>query len=81
MRSADRVRKCLLFGVDRRTADITKLMRLTQRRFLFLRLSPEAYSNHRFQNSCDGMRNARLKRVPAFCQAMIIVSSAMVSSS
>ena len=36
---------------------------------------------HRFQNPCDGMRNARLKREDAFSHAMIIVSSAMVSSS
>ena len=34
-----------------------------------------------FQNPCDGMRNARLKREDAFSHAMIIVSSAMVSSS
>ena len=37
--------------------------------------------SHRFQNPCDGMRNARLKREDAFSHAMIIVSSAMVSSS
>ena len=36
---------------------------------------------HRFQNPCDGMRNARLKRDDAFSHAMIIVSSAIVSSS
>lgn len=36
---------------------------------------------HGFQNPCDGMRNARLKREDAFSHAMIIVSSAMVSSS
>src|SRR4026209_668273 len=36
---------------------------------------------HGFQNPCDGMRNARLKREEAFSQAMIMVSSAMVSSS
>jgi hypothetical protein len=36
---------------------------------------------HRFQNPCDGMRSARLKREDAFSHAMIIVSSAMVSSS
>ena len=36
---------------------------------------------HRFQNPCDGMRNARLKREDEFSHAMIIVSSAMVSSS
>jgi hypothetical protein len=36
---------------------------------------------HRFQNPCDGMRNARLKREDAFSHAMIIVISAMVSSS
>lgn len=34
-----------------------------------------------FQKPCDGMRNARLRRVPAFCQAMIIVISAMALSS
>ena len=34
-----------------------------------------------FQNPCEGMRNARLKRDEAFSHAMIIVSSAMVSSS
>ena len=34
-----------------------------------------------FQNPCDGMRNARLNREDAFSHAMIIVSSAMVSSS
>jgi N-acetyl-S-(2-succino)cysteine monooxygenase len=36
---------------------------------------------HGFQNPCDGMRNARLKRDDAFSHAMIIVSSAIVSSS
>src|SRR3989475_1801324 len=36
---------------------------------------------HGFQNPCDGMRNARLKRADEFSHAMIIVSSAMVSSS
>src|SRR6185503_9722053 len=36
---------------------------------------------HRFHNPCDGMRNARLKREDAFSHAMIIVISAMVSSS
>jgi hypothetical protein len=36
---------------------------------------------HGFQNSRDGMRNARLKREDAFSHAMIIVSSATVSSS
>jgi len=36
---------------------------------------------HRFQNPCDGMRNARLKREDAFSHEMIIVNSAMVSSS
>ena len=36
---------------------------------------------HGFQNPCDGMRNARLKREDAFSHAMIIVNSAMVSSS
>jgi hypothetical protein len=44
-------------------------------------LSVPIVSNHCFQNSCDGMRNARLKREDAFCHAMIIVGSAMVSSS
>ena len=34
-----------------------------------------------FQNPCEGMRKARLKREDAFSHAMIIVSSAMVSSS
>ena len=34
-----------------------------------------------FQNPWDGIRNARLKREDAFSHAMIIVSSAMVSSS
>ena len=38
-------------------------------------------TGHRFQNPWDGMRNARLKREDAFSHAMIIVSSAMVSSS
>ena len=37
--------------------------------------------SHRFQNPCDEMRYARLKREDAFSHAMIIVSSAMVSSS
>jgi len=41
----------------------------------------ERLIGHRFQNPCDGMRNARLKREDAFSHAMIIVSSAMVSSS
>ena len=36
---------------------------------------------HGFQNPCDGMRNARLKREDASSHAMIIVSSAIVSSS
>jgi len=40
-----------------------------------------ALIGHRFQNPCDGMRNARLKREDAFSHAMIIVNSAMVSSS
>jgi hypothetical protein len=40
----------------------------------------ERLIGHRFQNPCDGMRNARLKREDAFSHAMIIVSSAMVSS-
>jgi hypothetical protein len=38
-------------------------------------------ASHRFQNPWDGMRNARLNREDAFSHAMIIVSSAMVSSS
>ena len=42
---------------------------------------PVGLIGHRFQNPCDGMRNARLKREDAFSHAMIIVSSAMVSSS
>ena len=37
--------------------------------------------SHLFQKPWDGMRNARLKREDAFSHAMIIVSSAMVSSS
>ena len=37
--------------------------------------------SHRFQNPCDGMRKARLKRDDAFSHAMIIVISAIVSSS
>ena len=36
---------------------------------------------YRFQKPCEGMRNARLKREGAFSHAMIIVSSAIVSSS
>jgi hypothetical protein len=40
----------------------------------------ERLIGHRFQNPCDGIRNARLKREDAFSHAMIIVSSAMVSS-
>jgi hypothetical protein len=43
-----------------------------------LRSRPSGYG---FRNPCDGMRNARLKREEAFSHAMIIVSSAMVSSS
>jgi hypothetical protein len=42
---------------------------------------PVRLIGHGFQNPCDGMRNARLKREDAFSHAMIIVSSAMVSSS
>jgi hypothetical protein len=38
-------------------------------------------SDQRFHNSCDGMRNARLNRDDAFSHEMIIVSSAIVSSS
>ena len=41
----------------------------------------EGASGQRFQNPCDGMRNARLKREDAFSHAMIMVSSAIVSSS
>ena len=42
---------------------------------------PVRLIGHRFHNPCDGMRNARLKREDAFSHAMIIVSSAIVSSS
>ena len=42
---------------------------------------PVRLIGHRCQNPCDGMRNARLNRADAFSHAMIIVSSAMVSSS
>jgi hypothetical protein len=42
---------------------------------------PPGLIGHRFQNPCDGMRNARLKREDAFSHAMIIVISAMESSS
>jgi alkylhydroperoxidase family enzyme len=45
------------------------------------RAAPPRARGHGFQNPCDGMRNARLKREDAFSHAMIIVSSAMVSSS
>ena len=48
---------------------------------LVLLVVKERLIGHRFQNPCDGMRNARLKREDAFSHAMIIVSSAMVSSS
>ena len=37
--------------------------------------------SHGFQNPCDGIRNARLKRDDEFSHAMIIVISAIVSSS
>src|SRR5207237_4051024 len=43
--------------------------------------APQLARGYGFQNPCDGMRNARLKREDAFSHAMIIVSSAMVSSS
>jgi len=49
--------------------------------YRYLVTAREIRSGHRFQNPCDGMRNAWLKREDAFCHAMIIVSSAMVSSS
>ena len=52
--------------------------RRASRRFPGLK---ERLIGHRFQNPCDGIRNARLKREDAFSHAMIIVSSAMVSSS
>ena len=42
---------------------------------------PSLATIYLFQNPWEGMRNARLKREDAFSQAMIIVSSAMVSSS
>ena len=42
---------------------------------------PRGLVDQRFQNPWDGIRNARLKREDAFSHAMIIVSSAMVSSS
>ena len=42
---------------------------------------PVRLIGQRFQNPWEGMRNARLKREDAFSHAMIIVSSAMVSSS
>ena len=48
---------------------------------LFTAGEPVRPNGHRFQNPCDGTRNARLKREDAFSHAMIIVSSAMVSSS
>jgi hypothetical protein len=38
-------------------------------------------ASYGFQNPCEGIRNARLKREEAFSHAMIIVSSAMVLSS
>ena len=50
-------------------------------RILGRRLCRPQLVGHGFQNPCDGMRNARLKREDAFSHAMIIVSSAMVSSS
>ena len=43
--------------------------------------TPESLIVHRFQNSCEGIRKARLKRDDEFSHAMIIVNSAMVSSS
>jgi hypothetical protein len=42
---------------------------------------PRRQTGYRFQNPCDGTRKARLKREDAFSHAMIIVSSAMASSS
>ncbi len=45
------------------------------------RRQPLGPLGQRFQKPCDGMRNARLKREDAFSHAMIMVSSAMVSSS
>src|SRR5262249_1639346 len=42
---------------------------------------PWPLGDHGFQNPCDGMRNARLKREDAFSHAMTIVSCAMVPSS
>jgi hypothetical protein len=47
--------------------------------FTLLNVPTHLSTSHRFQNPCDGMRNARLKREDAFSQAMIIVSSAIVS--
>jgi hypothetical protein len=44
-------------------------------------VNPVPLVGYGFQKHCDGMRNARLKREDAFSHAMIIVSSAMVSSS
>jgi uncharacterized membrane protein YfcA len=44
-------------------------------------INPVRLVGHRFQNPWDGIRNARLNREDAFSHAMIIVSSAMVSSS
>ena len=48
---------------------------------LSARLRTPMVGPYGFQNPCEGMRNARLKREEAFSHAMIIVSSAMVSSS
>jgi hypothetical protein len=45
------------------------------------RCGPITRPSQRFQNPWDGMRKARLKREDAFSHAMIIVISAMVSSS
>ena len=42
---------------------------------------PVRLIGQRWQNPCDGMRSARLKRKDVFSHAMIIISSAMVSSS
>ena len=42
---------------------------------------PVPLLGHRFQNPCDGIRNARLKREDAFSHAMTHVSSTMVSLS
>ena len=58
------------------TSDATERCELIAQEF-----SKAVAGSHRFQNPSDGMRNARLKREDSFSQAMIIVISAMVSSS